>query len=78
MSSSDGNFKAPNFYPRVQLTTQEHFLVAKVAIPPFTTNPVVLVWGDRVFMHTGEVTEEDKLPIYNECFTYVVIHDSER
>lgn len=77
MASTSDKFPAPDFYTKVRLTISSGSIeVVKVAIPPFTELPAILIWGDRTFFKIKEAKDtDDNLAVYDEIFSYVVIHD---
>ncbi len=44
--------------------------VVDVEIPPFKTRPAVLIWGSRVFMEEGLVS--DGRAVFVEVFAYTI------
>jgi len=57
-----------------RLTTKDGSHVADVNVPPFKTNPDVLVWGDRVFQFHEEIVVPDDpcTASYREAFCFYV------
>lgn len=49
--------------------------VERITIPPFQTEPEVIIWGNRVFARSGSGQgpgDERPVHIYVEVFAYVV------
>ena len=53
----------------VRLETSDGRFVAEVEVPPFTTPPDVLIWGNRTFIYESNRPPQ---PVYRECFAVVV------
>lgn len=57
---------------KIKLETSSGGHVGHSEIPPFTSPPDVLVWGERFFKMYAD-NEEDGVWIYRECFTVFVV-----
>ena len=49
------------------MTAREEFVV-RLQVPPFNEPPQVIGWGDRVFVHAGELKNGEEM--YRECFSW--------
>ena len=55
-------------------TATDRTLVTVVLIPPFTTAPGVILWGDRVFTLHSPFGHNQR-PVYVEAFAVVALHE---
>jgi hypothetical protein len=55
--------------------SQHQALVHEAEIPPFQTEPEVIVWGDRVFKRSGQDQLANDPPVteYTEVFAYALV-----
>jgi hypothetical protein len=60
---------------RVKLFTADGGFVVEGEIPPFQTEPDVLIWGERVFKFGGMVQDGARLLHLNyiECFSVALV-----
>jgi hypothetical protein len=57
-----------------RLATKDGSHVADVQVPPFQSNPDVLIWGDRVFQFHAAISGggDPCSAEYRECFAFMV------
>ncbi len=58
---------------KIKLETANGDFVHEQEIPPFTTPPDVIGWGDRVFKNHGTEKRPNGYTIYRECFAYALV-----
>lgn len=62
---------------RVNLYTRDDGFVASFVIPPFNSEPDVILWGMRVFATAGLDSAEPREYRYVEAFCYAVLSNQQ-
>lgn len=58
---------------KIRLETEDGRFVCVGTIPPFRTLPEVVIWGQRIFQLQTVQPDTDRLPLYREAFTAVIV-----
>lgn len=58
---------------KIRLVNHKADLVHEDTIPVFNENPIVIIWGDRVFKRAYvDINLHGKIEVYSECFYYAL------